>query len=78
MLPAAVVGVLGTVGATVGSVLLKMLLKSLSARATEKLVLLGLRKLSEHTESKVDDEVYKIVQEAVEGPTEHSLPSDVE
>ena len=60
----------------VGSTLLSMLVKALSKTAVERLVLLALRKLAEHTESDVDDEIYRIVKAAIDGPHEENLPPD--
>lgn len=68
-MPVVLAGILGTVG----SALLGVLVKSLSQAAVERLVLLGLRKLAGATESDVDDEVYRIVKQAVEGPQERDL-----
>lgn len=61
----------------VGSTLLSIVFKSLSKVAVERFVLLGLRKLAEHTESDVDDEIYKIVRSAIDGPQELDLPEDL-
>ena len=72
-MPPILLGVLGSIGST----LLGIAIKSLSKGAVESLVLLGLRKLSEHTESDVDDELYRIVKGAIQGPQELDLPSDV-
>ena len=70
--------IISSLGAAVGSALLGMLVKTLTKGAVEKLVLIGLRSLVSHTESEVDDEVYAVVKNAVEGPAESDLPSDVQ
>lgn len=61
----------------VGSTLLSIVFKSLSKAAVERFVLLGLRKLAEHTESDVDDEIFKIVKAAIDSPQEIDLPEDL-
>jgi hypothetical protein len=45
-----------------GKVLLSMLMKLLAAQAIEDLVLFALKKLVDSTESKVDNELYAIVE----------------
>ena len=45
--------------------LIPFLLKPLSRAIIESLVLMGLRKLAAHSESKVDDEIVKVVEDAV-------------
>ncbi len=45
-----------------GKTLLSMLMKLLAAQAIEDLILFGLKKLVDNTESNVDNELYDIVQ----------------
>ncbi len=53
---------MNAIAGVVGKVLLNMLMKMLAAKAIEDLVLFGLKKLVDNTDSKADNELYEIVE----------------
>ena len=57
---------IGTILSAIGSTLVGMLMKIITGPALETLMLQGLEQLVKSTDSKVDDELFKTVKEAVQ------------
>ncbi len=55
-------------GNLIMKILLSMLFKLLTESFIKRVILIGLRKLSEATENQTDDEIYQAVKEALDRP----------
>ena len=56
---------MATLAALLPKVLMSIGMRLLSEKLLEELILFGLKKLSESTKTKVDDEIFKMVEEAL-------------
>ena len=55
--------------------LMQIMLALLTSKFMKDLILVGLRKLAEHTDNQVDDKIISIVEDAVHSQTYTELPS---